>query len=512
MPARTFVASSNSPDLLDVPIRKEDLMATQAVDVVRLPHDTELFIGGRWVAPSSTENLQIISPSTEEVIYELPVVTQADAERAVTAARSAFEAWSGLGFDERRAIVVRFCDELKNRLNQIRDVWAIEAGMPVTSGEAFNGAMAMVLDDMVRTAATISLSETRQTLAGQVEVRREPIGPTLAILTYNGPHTEIALAVIPALMVGNTFVIKLPPENQMLGYLFADAADAADFPPGVISIFSADAEVSRYLVAHEEIDAVHFTGGTEIGAEIAAACAKRIARVTLELGGKSAAIVAEDADLDAALPHLIGAMTTYCAQICVAMTRILVPRSRQDEIVSRLTAALAEITIGDPLSRETQYGPLAARRVRERAEGYIERAVEAGAQIAFGGRRPKHLDRGWYLEPTLLVDVDNGMEVAQKEIFGPVICVIPYDGIEQAITIANDSRYGLSGSVFTTDSATANMVASRIRSGTFAVNAAFPSMLAPFGGMKQSGLGREGGREAFFELTNLKSIARPAVS
>jgi betaine-aldehyde dehydrogenase len=205
-------------------------------------------------------------------------------------------------------------------------------------------------------------------------------------------------------------------------------------------------------------------------------------------------------------------MTTYCAQICVAMTRILVPRSRHDEIVSRLTAALAEITIGDPLSRETQYGPLAARRVRERAEGYIERAVEAGAQIAFGGRRPEHLDRGWYLEPTLLVDVDNGMEVAQKEIFGPVICVIPYDGIEQAITIANDSRYGLSGSVFTTDSATANMVASRIRSGTFAVNAAFPSMLAPFGGMKQSGLGREGGREAFFELTNLKSIALPAVS
>ncbi|GAA4738340.1 aldehyde dehydrogenase [Nocardioides endophyticus] len=484
-------------------------MTIQAMDTTRLAHDNKLFIGGRWVAPSSSEMVSIISPSTEEVVYQLPAVTQADAEDAVAAARAAFGPWSALSFADRRTVVTRFCSELKKRIDLIRDVWAVEAGMPVTVGETFNAGMAMILDDMVEISGTITMSEIRQTVAGPVQVRREPIGPTLAIVTYNGPHTEIALAVIPALMAGNTFVIKLPPESQMLGYVFADAADAAGFPPGVLSIFSADAEVSRYLVAHEEIDAVHFTGGTEIGAEIVQACAKRIARVTLELGGKSAAIVAEDADLDAALPHLIGAMTTYCGQICVAMTRIVVPRSRHDEIVDRLVAGLSTIRIGDPLSRETQYGPLAASRVRARAEGYIERAVAAGARIAFGGQRPDQLDRGWYLEPTLLVDVENGMEVAQNEIFGPVICVIPYDSIEDAIAIANDSRYGLSGSVFTTNPATAEFVSDKVRSGTFAINAAFPSMLAPFGGMKQSGLGSEGGREAFFELTNLKSIALP---
>jgi acyl-CoA reductase-like NAD-dependent aldehyde dehydrogenase len=484
-------------------------MTTQTIDLVQLTHPDKLFIGSLWVAPQTGDMVSIISPSTEDVVCELPAVTQADAERAVETAREAFGAWSAMPFADRRDIVAQFCDELKARVDQIRDVWAVEAGMPVAVGEMFNAGMAMILDDMVAISETITMSEVRQTLAGPVQVRREPIGPTLAIVTYNGPHTEIALAVVPALMAGNTFVIKLPPESQMLGYVFADAADAAGFPPGVLSIFSADADVSRYLVAHEQIDAVHFTGGTEIGAEIVQECAKRIARVTLELGGKSAAIVAEDADLDAALPHLIGAMTTYCGQICVAMTRIVVPRSRHDEIVDRLVAGLEAVCIGDPLSRETQYGPLAASRVRARAEGYIERAVAAGARIASGGKRPEHLERGWYLEPTLLVDVDNAMEVAQNEIFGPVICVIPYDTIEEAIEIANDSRYGLSGSVFTTDPATADTVAGRVRSGTFAINAAFPSMLAPFGGMKQSGLGSEGGREAFFELTNLKSIALP---
>ncbi len=487
-------------------------MTATATDLLRLPHDTEVFIGSRWVAPVSDTKVSIISSATEEVVYELPAVTVEDASRAVEAARAAFEPWNALPFERRREIVVRFCSGIRSRFDDIGRAWAIEAGMPLAMGNLFSGSVGLILDDMVEMSKTVVMSEVRETPAGPVQVVHEGIGPTLAIITYNGPHTEIALAVVPGLMAGNTFIVKLPPENQMLGYFLADAAAEAGFPEGVISIIAADAEVSRFLVAHEQIDAVHFTGGTEVGVEITKVCAERVARVTLELGGKSAAIIASDADLDTAIPALIAGMTAYCGQVCVSMTRVLVPRSQHDDIVGRMVDALQSIEIGDPLSETTQYGPLAAERVRARAEGYIERAVRAGAKIAHGGGRPSTIDRGWYLEPTLLVDVTNDMEVAQSEIFGPVYCVIPYEDIDEAIEIANDSRFGLCGSVFTTDEKTAAEVARRVRVGTFAINAAFPCMTAPFGGVKQSGFGREGGRESFYELTSIKSITLPAVA
>lgn len=487
-------------------------MGAADTDLIRLPHDAEVFIGSRWVAPSSDAKVTIISSATEEAVYELPAIALEDAASAVTAAREAFDSWNAMPFEERREIVVRFCAGIRSRFGDIARAWAIEAGMPLMMGELFNTSVGLILDDMTELSKTVAMSEVRHTPAGPVQVLHEGIGPTLAIITYNGPHTEIALAVVPGLMAGNTFIVKLPPENQMLGYFLAEAAAEAGFPPGVISIIAADADVSRFLVAHDQIDAVHFTGGTEVGVEIVKACAPRVARVTLELGGKSAAIIADDANLDTAIPSLVAGMTAYCGQVCVSMTRILVPRSRHDEIVRRMVDALRAIEIGDPLLETTQYGPLAAKRVRERAEGFIERAVHDGAIVAYGGGRPIGTDRGWFLEPTLLVNVTNAMEVAQSEIFGPVYCVIPYDGIDEAIDIANDSRYGLCGSVFTEDADLAADVARRVRVGTFAINAAFPCMTAPFGGVKQSGFGREGGREAFYELTSIKSITLPAAS
>jgi betaine-aldehyde dehydrogenase len=252
---------------------------------------------------------------------------------------------------------------------------------------------------------------------------------------------------------------------------------------------------------------VHFTGGSEIGAEIMKVCADRMARVTLELGGKSAAIIASDANLEDVVPVLAGGLTMMSGQMCIAMSRILVARPLHDELVERLVTFFSDVRIGDPLDPETVWGPLASKRARERAEGYIRRAVDEGAQVACGGTRPAEFPDGNFLTPTVLTNVNNDMEVAQQEVFGPVFSVIPFDSIEEAVHLANASKYGLAGSIFTQDEGLALDVARRIRTGAFCINATFPCLTAPFGGMKQSGFGREGGIEGLLELTNIKSIA-----
>jgi acyl-CoA reductase-like NAD-dependent aldehyde dehydrogenase len=476
-----------------------------------IPHPTEIHVGGTWRTPTSNGVVEVRSAATEEVVARLPDVTIADADEAVRSARAAFDSgpWPTMALDARIDAVRRFRAALDARTDDLITAWVVETGVPVRTARRLTRAAWLSADDALELVATIPFAETRDTPLGRVELCREPIGPTVAIVTYNGPHVEVGLAVIPALLVGNPVVVKLPPETRMTGHFIAQAAADAQLPAGVLSVFAADADVARHLVAHPDVDAVHFTGGTAIGGEVAAACAKRIARVTLELGGKSAAIVADDADLDTVVPHLVGSMATYQGQTCVALTRVLVSRARHDELVGRLVDALTALRIGDPLERDTDFGPLAGERVRARAEGYIERAVAAGARVATGGRRPPGRDRGYFLEPTLLVDVDNDMEVAQDEIFGPVYCVIPYDDIDDAVRIANDSRYGLAGAIFTQDLDLAREVARRVRTGSFAINAGFPCLTAPFGGVKQSGYGREGGIEGLLELTNLKAVVLP---
>jgi acyl-CoA reductase-like NAD-dependent aldehyde dehydrogenase len=255
---------------------------------------------------------------------------------------------------------------------------------------------------------------------------------------------------------------------------------------------------------------VHFTGGTEIGAEIAATCAKRIARVVLELGGKAAAIVADDADFAEVLPSLLAGMVTYQGQLCVALTRILVSRQRHDELVSQLVAALAQIKIGDPADPGVSYGPMPSERIRSRAQGYIARAVDQGATIAYGGQPPAGRDKGFFLEPALLTNVTNDMEVAQNEIFGPVFAVIPYDDLDDAVRIANDSKYGLASSVYTSSDELAWDVAKRVRVGAFAINGNFPCLTAPYGGVKMSGYGRVAGLEGMLEVTSIKQVAPPS--
>jgi acyl-CoA reductase-like NAD-dependent aldehyde dehydrogenase len=318
------------------------------------------------------------------------------------------------------------------------------------------------------------------------------------------------MSVVPALLMGNPTILKLPLENRLVGQVMADAAASVGLPDGVLSIFASDAKVSQELVANDKVASVCFTGGTKIGAEVAASAAQRIARVALELGGKTAAIIADDADIDEILPALLSGTTANQGQMCVASSRILVSRARHDEVVSRLVSAFEGLTIGDPLDPATDYGPVAAERVRERARGFIERAVADGATLATGGTVPEGLSKGYYLTPALLTGVDNSMEIAQEEVFGPVFSVIAYEDIDDAIRIANDSKFGLYGTIYTNDDDLALEVAARVRVGQFAFNGAFPVLAAPYGGMKQSGYGRVGGVEGLLEHTNVKVIVLPS--
>ena len=472
---------------------------------------SQILLGGRWVTPSSDAVVKVYSPVTQDEIGEFPDTTKEDAERAVQAARIAFDegGWSGLSVEQRGQYVERYLQAFERYADQIADAWVAEVAITRTVAGAFNGVASLLGKEALDVARSVVLAERRSTIIGEVELRREPLGVVLAIQTYNGPTVEFAFTVLPALLMGNTVVVKLPPENGLTGQVLAQAVYEAGFPEGVLTVLPAGLEVSKFLVEHPSVDMVHFTGGTEVGAEIAATCAKRIARVILELGGKSAAIVADDANLADILPTLVGGMIPIQGQVCVALTRILVSRERHDELVGLLRGALGALKIGDPADPEVDFGPLPNKRVWDRAMGYIERAVADGAVIAHGGRRPEGLDRGWFMEPTLLINVDNSMEVAQNEIFGPVFVVIPFDDLDDAIAIANDSRFGLAGAVFTPDDPTAWRVASKLRVGAVAINGNFPCLAAPFGGVKQSGFGRVAGPEGMLEFTEIKQIVLP---
>lgn len=474
---------------------------------MQVAHDTELFIGSAWVTPSTADTAEVRSPADGGLVTTLPRPAIADADAAVAAATTAFPAWSALDRDERIAVLQRMYEALVERADRINLAWTLECGMTRgTASELTTGALG-VLALALETAKTVEFAERRQTPMGEVEVRHEGIGPTVALVAFNGPHMQFALAIVPGLVAGNTFIWKLPPENRLLGYVLAEAADAAGFPAGVLSVLAGDAEVSEHLVSHPDVAAVHFTGGNTVGAAIMRSCADRSARVVLELGGKSAAIVAPDADLDVVVPQLVQSWTLYSGQICVALTRAIVAREIHDEFVERAKAELARVRIGDPLDEASEWGPLINARAVERAERYVAGAVEAGAEIAYGGTRVAGRDEGHWYTPTLLTSVTNDMQVAQDDVFGPVYVVIPYDTIEEAIEIANDSRFGLAGAVFTSNPALALDVARRVRTGSIAVNDTFPRLSGPFGGVKQSGFGREGGPEAFFQLTDLKTIA-----
>lgn len=469
------------------------------------PHLTELAIGGSWVAPATHETVDVVSPTTEEVVAKVAAISIADADRAVAAARKAFDEgpWPRLSAQERADAVARLCDAFEKRLPELNLAWAIESGAPLAHGEMMNdGAAVAVWRHAVALTPGLPWEEDR----GDAIVRREPHGTVLGILTYNGPVVLMGMKVLPALLAGCPVVVKHAPESQLTSRILADAAHEASLPEGVLSFLPAGTEVTQHLVAHPGIDLVAVTGGTAIGVDIVKRTADRLARTVLELGGKSPAIIAEDADLDAVMESLGEGANGFCGQICVSLSRILAPRSRYDEVVDRLVGYYSSLTLGDPLDRSVQRGPLAVERARLRSEAAVESAVEQGARIATGGKRPAHLQRGWFYEPTVLAGVTNDMSVARNEIFGPVTSVIAYDGVEDAVRIANDTEFGLAASIYSASTESALGIARRIRSGTVAVNTAGMSLTQPFGGMKCSGWGRECGAEGILEFTDVKQI------
>ncbi|QIP86747.1 aldehyde dehydrogenase [Streptomyces sp. Tu 2975] len=473
----------------------------------------ELFIGGELTAPLGTEVIEVISPHTEQVIGRVPHASRADVDRAVAAARRAFDEgpWPRTTLEERIEVVGRIKDAVAVRHEEIARSISAQNGSPYSWSVLAQalGAM-MVWDSAISVAREFTHEERRSGVLGPILVRREPVGVVAAVVPWNVPQFTAAAKLAPALLAGCTVVLKPSPETPLDAYILGEIAREAGLPEGVLSILPAGREVSEYLVGHKGVDKVSFTGSVEAGRRVMEVASRNLTRVTLELGGKSAAVILPDADLATAVAGIVPAAWMNNGQACVAQTRILAPRSRYDEIAETFAAAASGLVVGDPLDVATQVGPLVAERQQRRSLDYIRVGQEEGAKVLCGGGRPAGRERGWYVEPTLFGGVDNSMRIAREEIFGPVICLLPYGDEDEAAAIANDSDYGLSGSVWTSDVEHGIDFARRVRTGTYNVNTFSLDMLGPFGGYKNSGVGREFGPEGYGEFLEHKMIHLPA--
>ena len=475
----------------------------------------QLFIGGEWVDPAGTGTIDVISPHSEELVGRVPEGTTSDIDRAVAVARDAFDngEWPRLSPEERMAAVQKFSEAYAAHIPDMAAVITEEMGSPISfSNLAQSPAPWMMLNTFLQVGAEYPWEETRQGVLGSdVVVRREPVGVVGAIVPWNVPQFVTMSKLAPALIAGCTIVIKPSPETPLDGFLMADILNEAGIPKGVVSVIPAGREVGEHLVRHPGVDKIAFTGSTAAGRRIASICGEQLKRVSLELGGKSAAIILDDADLAATIQGLKFASLMNNGQACVAQTRILASRDRHDEVVDALSEMVGALAVGDPQDETTEVGPLVAERQQERVEKYIALGQEEGAKVAVGGSgRPTGLEKGWYVKPTVFSSVDNSMRLAREEIFGPVLAVIPYDDPEDAVRLANDSEYGLAGSVWTSDVDQGLEIARRVRAGTYGVNQYTMDFVAPFGGYKASGIGREFGIEGLTHYIELKSIVPPA--
>ncbi|MBH0778710.1 aldehyde dehydrogenase [Nocardia bovistercoris] len=471
-----------------------------------------LFIGGQWTAPTSAERIEVISPATVEPVGSVPVVTRADVDAAVAAARHAFDngPWQSTPPAERAALLTRAARLIEARSAELVAALTAEVGAPALASLTLNQLPAVAtLDAYAALAETFPWREVRTGSFGTTRVTREPLGVVAAVTAWNVPLFLACNKLAPALLAGCSIVLKPAPLTPLSANIVAEIFQEAGLPDGVLSVLPAEADVAEYLISHPGVDKVTFTGSTAVGRKIGAIATEQLKSVSLELGGKSAAILLPDMDLASGIPALAFSGLLNSGQGCVAQTRILAPRGRYDEILDALVEHVKTMKVGMPDDPGVQLGPLISERQRERVEGYIAKGKEEGARLVLGGGRPAGLDRGWFVEPTVFADVDNKSTIAQEEIFGPVLSVIPYQTEEEAIAIANDSVYGLAGSVWTTDIEHGARIAAKVRTGTFAINWYAFDPCSPFGGYKNSGLGRENGPEGLDAFCEQKSLLMP---
>ena len=474
----------------------------------------KLFIGGQWVTPATSATIPVVSPHSEELVGSVPEASTDDVDRAVTAARTAFDAgeWSNAAPEERVAAVRRFSDLYMGKMMEMAEVITTEMGSPISFSQlAQTPAPWMMLNSFIDVAANHQWEERRQgILGGEVVIRSEAVGVVAAIVPWNVPQFVTMSKLAPALLAGCSIIIKPAPETPLDAMMMAELIAEAGIPEGVVSVLPAGREVGEHLVSHPGIDKVAFTGSTAAGRRIAAICGEQLKRCTLELGGKSAAIILDDADLGMVTEGLKFASFMNNGQACVAQTRILASRKNYSTVVDAIAALASSLVVGDPHDPTTEVGPLVAQRQQERVEKYIALGQEEGARVVVGGNgMPAGMEKGWYVQPTVFADATNQMRIAREEIFGPVLTVIPFDDVNDAVAIANDSEYGLAGSVWTGDVDAGLDVARRVRTGTYGVNQYTMDFVAPFGGYKSSGIGREFGKEGFEHYLELKSIVPP---
>jgi aldehyde dehydrogenase (NAD+) len=475
-----------------------------------LQHPGRFFIGGEWVAPSSESMIDVVDSGTEEVFLRVAEAKAPDMARAIAAARRAFDAgsWPRTTPTERSEYLRALGAGLAARAEQLADVWIRESGVVHTLAQSSGVTASKTFAFYADMAATFDFEEDALPTTGAkfALLCREPVGVVGAIVPWNAPLGLLSYKIAPALLAGCTVVLKASPEAPGEAYIVAEIAAEVGLPPGVLNVVTAEREVSELLVRDPAVDKITFTGSTAAGRRIASLCGERIARCTLELGGKSAAVILDDADLQAAAGAISWQGSIISGQSCCALTRIIVSKHRHDEFAEILAAEYSRVRVGNPFNPETEMGPLAVRRQRDRVEGFIASGRADGAKLVVGGGRPDHLDRGWFIEPTVFANVDNSSAIAQEEIFGPVLSVIAADDEENAAQLANDTIYGLNAAVFTPDDDRALAVARRLRSGTVGHNAFRTDFGIAFGGFKQSGIGREGGREGMFPFLESKTV------
>jgi acyl-CoA reductase-like NAD-dependent aldehyde dehydrogenase len=466
-----------------------------------------IFVSGKWVPSLSEARLEVVCPSTEKPIGSVPDSSAADVDQAVSAARVAFDdgRWSGRSVDDRAQVLTEAMERLEAQTEEIAQLLTSQVGAPIVVSRQLIPAALATGRYFVQLGREHLGDEIRRG-SMPAAVLREPVGVVAAIAPWNGSFSLAMNKIMPALVAGCSVVFKPAPETPLDAAYIADALSEAGLPDGVLNIVTGGRDTGRHLVEHVDVDKVSFTGSTDAGREIGQACGGSFKRMQLELGGKSAAIILEDADIETAMAGLAMGSFFFTGQVCAAYSRVLAPRSRYDEIAEALCATAESFVIGDPFDESTTMGPLVSKRQRDRVEDYIAMGFAEGAKIATGGGRPSHLPTGWYIEPTVFVDASNSMRFAREEIFGPVAALIPYEGQDEAVAIANDSPYGLHGGVFTQDDEAALAVARQIRTGTFSVNSFTYNIEAPFGGVKCSGVGRDTGLEGLLSYVELKTV------